>query len=141
MSIEEFRERVRQMQEAGQRLLAALTEEERCSELACASPADDEAFKRWARSRRRVEELQLEYADAVAACAGPVEDRHDSSAAPPIQKTDAGEAGLELSSPDCALIGTNDSEVVGYRYRPRGAAKSPPQAVRSSVLRVKLNTR
>jgi hypothetical protein len=61
-------DRIDRVLRAGERLIAALKEEERTAAMVCKSPDDDDLYRDWARARRAVEVSQMEYAGALRDC-------------------------------------------------------------------------
>jgi hypothetical protein len=60
--------RIERVLRAGERLIAALKEEERMAGMVCKAPEDDAVYGDWARARRAIELCQLEYAGALRDC-------------------------------------------------------------------------
>lgn len=56
------------MQRTGERLLAALSEEERLACVACKFSDDAEAYRSWAKARQIAEECHIAHCQAVKEC-------------------------------------------------------------------------
>lgn len=66
---------VERMHRAGERLLAALSEEERLASVVCQAGDDEAAYGSWAKARQMVEDCRIAYCQAVADCNPPSADQ------------------------------------------------------------------